>query len=156
MLLCATVAFFAAFISKFSFGVVGENVTIKMRNDLYSSILRKDIGWFDNKENAPGVLSSTMASEAQVINGVSSEGLATQIEATCSLLVSIGIGFYFYWQESLVCFACVPFLIFGSMMNAKFQQGLSSETSESYKEADLLSGDAITNYRTVASFGQER
>jgi hypothetical protein len=47
-----------------SFGVLSENVTLKMRMDLYKSILSKNIGWFDEKENTPGQLSSTMATEA--------------------------------------------------------------------------------------------
>ena len=47
--------------------------------DLYKSILQKNIGWFDEKDNTPGVLSSTMATEAQTINGVIAGGLATSL-----------------------------------------------------------------------------
>lgn len=52
-------------------------MTIKIRQQLYQSIIRKEIGWFDDKENAPGVISATMASDTQTINGVSSEGVAS-------------------------------------------------------------------------------
>ena len=55
----ATVLF--GFISKFSFGVLGENVTLRIRKDLYSSILKKNIGWFDKTENAPAILTAAMA-----------------------------------------------------------------------------------------------
>jgi ABC-type multidrug transport system fused ATPase/permease subunit len=135
--------------------VIGENVTIKIRKQLYQSIITKNIGWFDDKDNAPGVLSATMASDTQTINGVSSEGLASQLEAACSMLVSIGIGLGYCWQVALVCFGCVPFLIFGTIMNVKFQQGLSTSSDAAFKDANLLAGDAIINYRTVASFAQE-
>ena len=50
-----------SFISKFSFSLLGENVTLKIRFDLYTSILRKNIGWFDESENSPAVLTSAMA-----------------------------------------------------------------------------------------------
>jgi hypothetical protein len=43
--------------------MIGENVTLKIRADLYRNIINKDLGWFDDKDNAPGVLSSTMASD---------------------------------------------------------------------------------------------
>ena len=46
-------------------------------------------------------------------------------------------------------------MILGSVMNAKFQAGLSKESDSAFKEANLLAGDAIINYRTVASFGNE-
>ena len=62
-LLCVG-AFTFGFIQITSFGVIGENVTLIMRKALYSSILSKNIGWFDLKDNSPGQLSSTMATEA--------------------------------------------------------------------------------------------
>lgn len=40
-------------------------------------------------------------------------------------------------------------------MNAKFQAGLSTDSDTASKDANLLAGDAIINYRTVASFGYE-
>ena len=61
---------------KRSFGTLGENVTEKIRQVLYTSILRKNIGWFDDRENATSVLTSAMAQDTSVINGVSTESLA--------------------------------------------------------------------------------
>jgi len=52
---------FMGYLNKYMFGVVGENVTIKIRKVLYASIMRKNIGWFDDRENAPGILTSSMA-----------------------------------------------------------------------------------------------
>jgi len=49
------------FINKYFFGVLGENVTLKIRQDLYESIIRKNIGWFDRYENSPAILTSAMA-----------------------------------------------------------------------------------------------
>lgn len=37
-------------------------------------------------------------------------------------------------------------------MNAKIQAGITVESDETSKEANMLAGDAILNYRTVASF----
>ena len=79
MLLLSAGCFILTFLQISAFGIISENVTIKMRMDLYRSILQKNIGWFDEKDNTPGVLSSTMATEAQTINGVISGGLATSL-----------------------------------------------------------------------------
>ena len=40
-------------------------------------------------------------------------------------------------------------------MNAKFQKGFSVDSEDELKLADLLAGDAILNYKTVASFAHE-
>lgn len=72
-----------------------------------------------------------------------------------SVLAGIAIGFAYNWQISLVCLGCVPFMVLGGVMNAKFQQGMSNDSDTAMKEANLLAGDSIINYRTVASFANE-
>ena len=43
---------FASYMMKsYLFTVLGENVTIQVRELLYKSILEKNIGWFDEQEN---------------------------------------------------------------------------------------------------------
>ena len=44
-----------------AFGKLGANVTERVRKVLYESILRKNIGWFDDRENGVSVLTSAMA-----------------------------------------------------------------------------------------------
>ncbi len=126
-----------------------------MRIDLYTSLLAKNIGWFDDKDHTPGVLSSTMATEAQTVNGVVGGGLASSLQAFFSVMTGVVLGFYFNWKVSLVCLGCVPFMILGGIMNAKFQQGMSQDSDEAMKDANMLAGDSIINYRTVASFANE-
>jgi hypothetical protein len=46
-------------------------------------------------------------------------------------------------------------MILGSVMNIKCQQGMSSDTDAASKDATMLAGDSILNYRTVASFANE-
>ena len=64
MFIIAILSFATQFIQISIFGITSENMTLRIRKTLYTSILSKNIGWFDDKEHTPGVLSSTMASEA--------------------------------------------------------------------------------------------
>ena len=54
---------------------VSENITSSVRRDLYTSIIHKDIGWHDHRENSSGIMTGTLASDVQLLNGVSSEGM---------------------------------------------------------------------------------
>ena len=103
-----------------SFGNLGANVTESIRKILYESILRKNIGWFDDRENGVSVLTSAMAQDTSVINGVSSESLAPQLEGGIAFLVGIIIAFVACWQESLVCLAVSPVMIIGNALGLKF------------------------------------
>jgi len=87
---------------------------------------------------------------------VSTEGLAAILEALCSVVTGIILGFYFSWRMALVSLGVTPFIVVSGVMGAKFQQGLSVESENSHKFANLLAGDAIMNYRTVASFAHEK
>jgi ABC-type transport system involved in Fe-S cluster assembly fused permease/ATPase subunit len=48
-----------------------------------------------------------------------------------------------------------PFFAVGQILQIKMQVGLTDGANELTKEADLLCGDAIINYKTVQSFGNE-
>lgn len=97
MVIIAVITFVAMFIQKYFFNRSSELVTFHMRYTLYDSILSKNIGWFDLRENSVGILSSSMASDTSLINGVSSESLGPQVESMFAMLVGIVIGFYFCW-----------------------------------------------------------
>lgn len=46
-------------------------------------------------------------------------------------------------------------MLVATVIQVKFQKGLSDSSDKASKEANVLAGDAIVNYRTVASFGNE-
>jgi ABC-type multidrug transport system fused ATPase/permease subunit len=117
--------------------------------------LEKHIGWFDFQANQSSVLTSAMASESSLINGVASEGLGVAAESVFALVAGLVIGFYFCWQESLVTLGCVPFIAVGNAIGMELQKGLAGATGEAEKAANLLIGDAINNFKTVQSFGYE-
>ncbi len=128
-------------------------MTLKVRRQLYSKVLSLHMGWFDRKENAPGQLSTVLAKDTATINGVGSESMAAQIEGVCTLIMAIALGFSFSWRMALVCLACIPLTMVGAVASIKFQKNLSEGSDDIVKEANVLAGDAILNYRTVASFG---
>ena len=71
------------------------------------------------------------------------------------MLTGLALGFYFSWREALVCMGCLPFAIFNQVILIKLQESLSVKSDQVAKEANLLAGDVILNYRTVVSFGYE-
>ena len=147
------ITLFSYFIAKKSFGTLGENVTLSVRKYLYSSIMQKNIGWFDHPENGTSVLTSAMAQDTSIINGVSTESIPPQLEALFSFMGGIIIGFIYCWQEALICIVVSPLLVIGNALGMQFQKGLTDDQNEMNNSANLLCGDSIVNYKTVQSFG---
>lgn len=77
------------------------------------------MGWFDERNNAPSVLTSTLSGDASVINGVSTEGLSSILEAVSAIISGLIIGFYFSWKISCVTIGVIPFMALSGYMNAK-------------------------------------
>ena len=46
------------FLQKYFFGIGGENLTLEIRLLFFRNLLKKHIGWFDDKDKATGVLTN--------------------------------------------------------------------------------------------------
>ena len=78
---------------------------------MYESVLRKDMGWHDNRSNSAGVITATLASDVQLLNGASSEGMASILEATAALFWGLALGFIFSWPIACCGIVAAPFLV---------------------------------------------
>jgi ATP-binding cassette subfamily B (MDR/TAP) protein 1 len=128
---------------------------LKVRETLYTNILQKNIGWFDDRDNGPSVLTSTMSTETAVINGVGGESIGPVIESVFGMVLGVAIAFYFCWQEAIVCLLVSPIMTIGATIDMKMLKADEGDGKDSNKEANLLCGDCIVNYKTVQSFGNE-
>ena len=145
---------------------VSNNMVTGVRKDLYEAMLRKDIGWHDDRDNSAGILTGTLASDVQLLSGVSSEGMGAQIEGAVAALAGTVMAFIFSWPLALVTIGLLPvFIICGAIQQKADQENMmnmeSAEGSEEMEKSDdskmskLLCSDSITNYKTVASFGND-
>jgi ATP-binding cassette subfamily B (MDR/TAP) protein 1 len=130
-------------------------MTKEIRKDLYRAMLRKHMGWFDYEENNSGVLTSTLSSDVYALNGASTEGLSTVIETYFGLIGAFIMAMIIEWRTSLTVLAIIPFFICSAIIQVKLQTGFTESQDGPLKEANLLLSDAISNYKTVASFSHE-
>ena len=94
-------------------------MTYKLRVKLFESILMKDVGWFDDKDKAPGILSNVIQQDITSINGLTTEASGVIVEAALGMIVSAAICFYFSWQLALVVTAVSPFMVLGGLGMSK-------------------------------------
>jgi ATP-binding cassette subfamily B (MDR/TAP) protein 1 len=105
-----------AFFGKYSFALLGENITFGVRQTLYKAMITKHMGWHDDKLNSAGSLTSVLASEVNTLNGVSTASVSVMLEACFAMLWGISLAFYFCWQEATVALCMVPIMVFGSSL----------------------------------------
>lgn len=119
------------------------------------------MGWHDDRENSPGVVSAMLASDAQKINGVSAEPVAAILEAIFAIGVGVVLGFIFSWPMALCALLVFPLLMIVTKIKNKFHKARyfsavsDKEENSIEKQAQLLASDSIQNYKTVSSLAND-
>jgi len=137
------------------FSIVGENLSRKVRVEVFNKYLKMPIGWFDMPENAPGALCSKLSKDATLINSLTSSVVGIFTQALGSFVSGMIYAFIASWQLTLISLALSPLMVMAGKMQAKFSQGFSAATDDAYKDSAAFVAEAVNNMRTVASFGKE-
>jgi len=167
MVLLSALIFAAKSTAVICFNAVGNNIVAGVRKELYEAVMRKDVGWHDDRLNSSGVITATLASDVQQLTGASSEGTASIVEATAAFVWGLVLAFIFSWPIAVIGLVAGPILCIGSYLQEKsnndmyFESSVEAEVenknskSNQLRQADLLVSDLILNYKTVASFGND-
>ena len=111
----------SSFIQKLCFGFGGDNLTLRLRIKLFEAILRKHVGWFDNKDRAPGILTNIITEDISSVNGLTTEAIGIMVEAFLGIFISCLICFVFSWQLAIIITLISPFMVLGGLGMAKLQ-----------------------------------
>ena len=119
MIIFALCVHMAVFFYKMIFGSIASNITLNMRKYLYESIMNKDVGWFDDRDHASGILTTTLSADVISLNGVSSEGIGIIFECIGSIICGFAIALIYSWQMSLISLAVFPLILVTSIIQTE-------------------------------------
>ncbi|CAB4376476.1 unnamed protein product [Rhizophagus irregularis] len=143
-----------SFIEGLCLGLAGENLVLRIRSTLFSSILRQDISFFDKEDNNVGGLISVLTSNVTDIGGLATAlGPISRILATIigGIIVALIIG----WKLTLVILTTVPILMVAGYFKFKMMAGFKSRTLKIYEKSAQIACEGTSNIRTVASLTRE-
>lgn len=100
-------------VEKAMFAVTGENLTYNVRRDLMRGILYKQVAWFDSESRAPGILTDILSSDVSALNGMTTEVMATVIEAFCGLLFGLVVACVISWRMACFTILASPVMLIG-------------------------------------------
>jgi len=93
----AAVLFVGVYFRTYAFGIMGNNVTWHVRQQLYKSIMEKHMGWFDERDHASSVLTTAMAEDTTKLNEVGSTTSSALAGASGALVAGTCIALSFNW-----------------------------------------------------------
>ncbi|CAK8684913.1 unnamed protein product [Clavelina lepadiformis] len=148
-------AFLANVVQMSTFAKSGEELTSRLRLMGFKAMLRQEMGYFDDRWNSTGALTTRLATDAAKMQGATGVRLGTVIQSVLALGVALGIAFAYGWQLTLLTLAFVPFMAFAGVLQAQLLTGQSGKESKAYEDAGQIAVEGTLNIRTVASLTRE-
>ncbi|XP_020206205.1 ABC transporter B family member 2 [Cajanus cajan] len=142
-------------IEHLSFGIMGERLTLRVREMMFSAILKNEIGWFDDTNNTSSMLSSQLETDATLLRTIVVDRSTILLQNIGLVVASFIIAFILNWRITLVVIATYPLIISGHISEKLFMKGYGGNLSKAYLKANMLAGEAVSNIRTVAAFCSE-
>lgn len=137
----------------YSFKLIGEKVTTRLRHANFEGLCRQNVGFFDDKKNATGALTADLATNAVKVALLSGDSQAQVWQAVFTMLAALVISFGFgSWLLSLIMLAILPLLAFGILARMKEMEGRSLISDDLAVPGAHVSG-VLGNIRTVAALG---
>jgi len=142
------------FFERFSFLEMGEKLTTRTRRLLFNALLRQNVGWFDSDKHSSGHLTSRLATDTTLMNGIYGERLGQLLRFASTLTAGMIVAFSASWQVTLVILAIFPLIFLSNVLRMRAMKK-TMQGSKSVQDVDSVATEAITNIRTVAAFVAE-
>jgi ABC-type multidrug transport system fused ATPase/permease subunit len=105
-------------------------MTRRIRTDYFRSLLRQDIGWFDDPANALGVLTSRLAVDIKLIRLTVGQGTGSTVSSLTALFAGLIIALIAAWQFALAFVATMPLMAVTEALNWALMKGGDSTSKK--------------------------
>ncbi|KAH6830259.1 ABC transporter family protein [Perilla frutescens var. hirtella] len=139
----------------YNFAAMGEHLTKRIRERMFSKILTFEIGWFDQDENATGAVCSRLAKDANVVRSLVGDRMALLIQTFSAVIIACTMGLAIAWKLALVMIAVQPLIIICYYLKRVLLKNMSKKAIKSQEESSKLAAEAVSNLRTVTAFSSQ-
>jgi ATP-binding cassette subfamily B protein len=143
----------ASFARAYFFTLAGERVVARLRQRLYASLIRQEIGFFDGERT--GELVSRLGSDTAVLQNSVTVNVSMALRFALQAIGSIVILFLMNWRLSLIMVAVVPIFAVGMAVFARAVRRLAKRGQDALAAAAAVAEETLGNVRTVRAFARE-
>ncbi|XP_025835242.1 ATP-binding cassette sub-family B member 10, mitochondrial [Agrilus planipennis] len=131
----------------------GYRMTQALRLKVFSSILRQEQGWFDNRST--GELVNRLSSDTQIVGYALTTNISDGLRSTIMVLAGSGMMFYMSPKLALVSLTVVPPVAVIAIIYGRYVRNITKEVQDKLAAASQVAEERISNMKTVKSFGRE-
>lgn len=156
MYLMIAIVQFISFVGQATFGYCSERLIHRARDRAFRTMLRQDITFFDQEENASGALTTFLSKETTHLAGLSGVTLGTILTVLTTLIGAIVLAIAIAWKLGLVISATIPILLACGFLRFWMLARFEERSKKAYTSSASYACEATSAIRTVASLTRER
>ena len=135
------------------FTVAGERVVARLRGDLFASLMRQDVGFFDAQRT--GELTNRLASDTTVLQNAVTVNVSMLLRFLLGTIGAIGVLFWISWKLTLVMLAVVPLVAGVAGVYGRMLRTLSTQVQDALARSSGVAEESLSGLRTVRAFARE-
>ena len=135
------------------FTVAGERIVTRLRQRLYNSLIRQDIGFFDARRT--GELTNRLSADTTVVQNTATVNVSMFLRYALTTLGAIAILAWTSWRLTLVMLALVPVAVIGALFYGRWVRRLSRKVQDALAAATDVAEETFSGVRTVRAFARE-
>ncbi|CAF1404125.1 unnamed protein product [Didymodactylos carnosus] len=130
-----------------------QRIIKRLREQLFESILRKEMAFFD--KNKTGELVNRLSSDTEVMANSITQNISDGLRATTQAIAGVGLMFYISPQLAFVGMSTIPPVALGAIMFGRYVKRISTKVQTALAHATDVAEERFANIRTVKAFSQE-
>ncbi|CAD5117027.1 DgyrCDS5856 [Dimorphilus gyrociliatus] len=146
----ALAIFIIGTIQNFSWKATSQRQSFKIRNLLFKSILKQNMGWFDTQEI--GEINTRLTEDVNVIQDGLGSSLALSLQQATTLILGFIIAFIKGWKLALVILSCIPLMVITGSILGGYLGKLTKRELDAYAKSGSVAEEVLSAIRTVMAF----
>eukprot|EP00930_Biecheleria_cincta_P058788 TRINITY_DN4458_c0_g1_i1.p1 TRINITY_DN4458_c0_g1~~TRINITY_DN4458_c0_g1_i1.p1 ORF type:complete len:840 (+),score=135.71 TRINITY_DN4458_c0_g1_i1:61-2580(+) len=136
-----------------TFIVIGGRFSKRLRQQLFASLYRQEIGFYDTTKT--GELTSRMTQDCQKVSDQVELNVNVFLRTLVSTVTTLVFMFSLSVSLTLVAFVSIPVVVFISKKYGKIMKALSEKTQEALADANAVADEGLATMSTIRSFAAE-
>ncbi|KAF8783918.1 hypothetical protein HU200_000368 [Digitaria exilis] len=139
----------------YSFAVMGEYLTKRIREKMLQKFLTFEVGWFDHDENSSGTLCSQIAKNANTVRSLVGDRISLIVQTVSAVLIAYILSLVIAWRLTVVMIAVQPLIIASFYIRPVLLKNISNKSIQAQSKCSKLAVEAVSNLRTITAFSSQ-
>ncbi|KAJ4047595.1 hypothetical protein NW761_007348 [Fusarium oxysporum] len=136
--------------------IIAQTLNVKLRKEIFSSVIRQDVRFFDRPENTVGALISRLDSYPQAVLELMGFNVALVVLLSINVIASSILALVVSWKLGVVgVFATMPPMLLSGYARIRLEMKMDTDMGKRFSASSSLASETITAIRTISSLSIE-